>query len=137
MKQTTSRKPGRPRNERTEGGTPASTEPLRQRIQIHLDPTHPIERGILEAYNSRQYYPDGGDYIAGIDVLRRALVLGWGQLVSRNPGAYPTAEGANAPTPEAPARVPAASAAGSASSPPSSRISRQAVDEEAFGSAPV
>jgi hypothetical protein len=59
-----------------------------QRVQILLHRTHPIEGSLLQAYNSGEYYPDGGDYIAGIDLVRRALVLGWNQLAARNPGAY-------------------------------------------------
>jgi hypothetical protein len=88
--ENTSKKRGRPRKERTEAEAPASTEPQRQRIQIHLDPTHPIEGCMLEAYNGRKYYPAGDDFITGIEIVRRALVLGWKQLTDQNPGAYPS-----------------------------------------------
>ena len=142
MNETISKKPGRPRKERNEAEALASTEPQRQRIQIQLDPTHPIEGCILEAYNSRKYFPDGGDYISGIDVLRRALVLGWNQLVTRNTGAYPTlVTGRAAAVPEnSPTafRGPAATAAvASAPSPLPARQNWQIADDDAFGTAPV
>lgn len=150
--ENTSKKRGRPRKERPEADASASTEPQRQRIQIHLDPTHPIEGCMLEAYNGRKYYPSGDDFITGIEIVRRALVLGWKQLSDQNPGAYPTRGSAEtelraqssalAPVPSTPteralvntvatARPVAATVA--APSPPSPRSPSMSDEDEPFG----